>query len=114
VESVDAELLAAGSDVLSSQHGSVGRRLVTVSLDLHTTGDTADGFATTQIGNVDEGIVERGEDTGNAENELAISGQRTERDVLLGGSGGLLGRHFGCAGRGMEYGAREEEKIKIR
>jgi hypothetical protein len=82
---------------------------------------------------VDEGIVERGEDTGNAENELActrllvssmrriritskhtISGQRTERDVLLGGSGGLLGRHFGCAGRGMEYGAREEEKIKIR
>lgn len=47
MESVDAELLAAGSDVLSSQHGSVGRRLVTVSLDLHTTGDTADGFATT-------------------------------------------------------------------
>ena len=46
MESVDAELLAAGGNVLSSQHGSVGRRLVTVSLDLHTTGDTADGFAT--------------------------------------------------------------------
>jgi hypothetical protein len=26
-----------------------------------------------QIGNVDEGIVERGEDTGNAENELACT-----------------------------------------
>ena len=47
VESVDTELLATGSNILSSQHGSVGRRLVTVSLDLHTTGDTADGFATT-------------------------------------------------------------------
>ena len=47
VEGVDAELLAADSDVLSSQHGGVGGGLVTVSLDLHTTGDTADGFATT-------------------------------------------------------------------
>lgn len=47
VEGVDAELLAAGGDVLGSQHGSVGGGLVTISLDLHTTGDTADGFATT-------------------------------------------------------------------
>lgn len=46
VEGVDAELLAAGGDVLGSQHGGVGRGLVTVSLDLHTTGDTGDGFAT--------------------------------------------------------------------
>lgn len=46
MQSVDAELLAAGSDVLSSQHGGVGGGLVTVSLDLHTTGDTGDGFAT--------------------------------------------------------------------
>lgn len=44
VEGGDAQLLAAGGDVLSSQHGSVGGGLVTVSLDLHTTGDTADGF----------------------------------------------------------------------
>lgn len=46
VQSSDTELLAASSDVLGSQHGSVGRGFVTVSLDLHTTGDTADGFAT--------------------------------------------------------------------
>lgn len=45
----DAELLAAGGDVLGSQHGSVGGGLVTVSLDLHATGDTADGFAATGI-----------------------------------------------------------------
>lgn len=47
VQGVDAELLAADGDVLGSQHSSVWRGLVTVSLDLHTTSDTADGFATT-------------------------------------------------------------------
>lgn len=45
----DAELLAAGGDVLGSQHGGVGGGLVTVGLDLHTTGDTADGLAATGI-----------------------------------------------------------------
>lgn len=49
VESSDAELLAAGRDVLGSQHGGVGRGLVTIGLDLHTTGNTADGFAATGI-----------------------------------------------------------------
>lgn len=47
VEGVDAEFFTANSDVLSSQHSCVGRRLITVSLDLHTTGNTANGFATT-------------------------------------------------------------------
>ena len=121
VEGSDAQLLAAGSDVLSSQHGSVWGGLVTVGLDLHSTGDTGDGFAATgitqvslctissinvylplvqlqrrpkyfyrwvvslrwrrgfsgsdvrEIGDVDEGVVERGEDTGNAKDELACS-----------------------------------------
>lgn len=92
VEGRDAELLAAGgwcslvqnsfpllqffrlrTDVLGSQHGGVGGGLVTVGLDLHATGDTRDGFAARQIGDVDEGIVERGEDAGNAEDELALT-----------------------------------------
>ena len=46
VKSVDAQFLAANSNVLGSKHSSVRGGLVTVSLDLHTTGDTADGFAT--------------------------------------------------------------------
>jgi len=101
VKSVDAKLLAAGSDVLGSQHGSVGGGLVTIGLDLHTTSNTGDGLTATgitqvsliepyntaifsskfhvpyswadepQIGDVDEGIVEGGEDTGNAEDQLA-------------------------------------------
>lgn len=49
VEGVDAELLASGSDVLSSQHGSVGGGLVTIGLDLHTTSDSADGFTAAGI-----------------------------------------------------------------
>jgi hypothetical protein len=49
VEGSDAELLAAGRNVLGSQHGGVGRRLVTIGLDLHATGNTADGFATAGI-----------------------------------------------------------------
>lgn len=49
MECVDAELLAAGGDVLSCQHGGVGGGLVTVGLDLHSTGDSGDGFAATGI-----------------------------------------------------------------
>lgn len=46
VEGVDAELLAALSNVLRGKHGRVGRGLVTVSLDLHATGDTDDSLPT--------------------------------------------------------------------
>lgn len=42
----------------SETHGSVGRRLVTVSLDLHATGDTGDGLLARHVGDVDEGVVE--------------------------------------------------------
>ena len=49
VQGGDAELLAAGGDVLGSQHGGVRRGLVTVSLDLHTAGNSGDGFAATGI-----------------------------------------------------------------
>ena len=66
-------MLCVRTDVLGSQHGGVGGGLVTVGLDLHATGDTRDGFAARQIGDMDEGIVERGEDAGNAEDELALT-----------------------------------------
>jgi hypothetical protein len=91
VEGRDAELLAASSyfllasrpymcprlsavrtDVLGRQHGSVRGGLVTVGLDLHAAGDTGDGFAAGQIGDVDEGVVEGGENAGNAKDELAL------------------------------------------
>lgn len=49
MEGVDAKLLAAGSDVLGSQHGGVGGGLVAIGLDLHSTGNTADGLTATGI-----------------------------------------------------------------
>jgi hypothetical protein len=60
------------TDVLGSQHSGVRGGLITIGLDLHATGDTGDGFAAGKIGDVDEGVVERGKDTGNAEDKLAL------------------------------------------
>ena len=44
---------------------------------LKLTSNTDNGFLAGHIGDVDEGVVEGGEDTGNAEDELAW------RDMLL-------------------------------
>jgi hypothetical protein len=91
VQGIDAQLLAANSNILSCQHCCVWGGLVTIRLDLHSSGDTGDGFATTtssisvpekaktnpipwnnepEIGDVHEGIVERSEDARNSEDEL--------------------------------------------
>lgn len=72
VEGGDADLLAAGGDVLGGQHGGVWRGLVPVGLDLHAAGDARDGFLAVDGGDVDEGVVERGEDVGDAEDELGV------------------------------------------
>lgn len=61
VESGDTDLLASSGTVLSSQHGGVWRRLVSVGLDLHSTGDSDDGLLARQISDVDESVVERGD-----------------------------------------------------
>lgn len=82
VEGVDANLLAAGSNVLGGKHGGVGRRLVVVGLDLHTTSDTRDGLTAREIGDVDESIVERGKDAGNAKDKLALAGLQAKGNVL--------------------------------
>lgn len=58
VEGSDADLLALGGDVLGGEHRGVGRRLVTVGLDLHAAGDTRDGLLARKVGDVNEGVVE--------------------------------------------------------
>lgn len=60
------------TDVLGCQHGGVGRGLIAIGLDLHATSHTGDGFAAGEIGDVDEGVIEGSEDTGNAKDELAL------------------------------------------
>jgi hypothetical protein len=70
VQGSDTELLASSGNILGSQHSSVRRRLITISLDLHSTGDADEGLTTGKIGDVNEGVIERGKDVGNTENLL--------------------------------------------
>merc|ERR1712128_67311 len=73
VQGGDAKGLNLLSNILGGQHSSVRGSLVSVGLDLHATGDSADGLTAGQVGHVDESIVEGSEDVGNAEDELTIS-----------------------------------------
>jgi len=72
VEGVDANLAAAGSDVLGGEHGGVGGGLVTVSFYFHAAGDAGDGFFAGEIGDVDESVIEGCEDVCDAEDVLAL------------------------------------------
>jgi hypothetical protein len=89
VEAGDTALLAAAHDVLGSHHGGVGGGLLTIGLDLHTTGDLADGLATARIGDVHEGIVETGQDVGNSVHD-GVGGHVGAELLLLV----LTTRHF--------------------
>jgi hypothetical protein len=48
----DTELLGLGGGIHSGKHGSIGRSLIAISLHLHATSHTAQGFATRKIGDV--------------------------------------------------------------
>lgn len=56
---------------------SIWGRLFSIGLDLHTSSDLAVGFSARQIGHVDEGVVEGGQQVDDSEG------------VLLGGSNSL-------------------------
>ena len=46
---------------------SIGRRLFSIGLDLHTAGDAAVSFAAREISDVDESVVESSEEVDNSE-----------------------------------------------
>merc|ERR1719502_104003 len=84
VQSTNAELLAASSDILGGKHRRIGGRLVTVSLHLHATSDTH------------QGVVVRGVDAGNAEHNLVLLellGEDVELGSLLSFGFFLCGGH---------------------
>lgn len=84
MEGGDAKLLALGSNVLGSQHGSVGRGLVTVGANFHAAGDANDGFPSGQIGDMDKGVIEGGKDASNTKDEFAGTGTGSEGNVFFG------------------------------
>merc|ERR1711991_805554 len=62
----DATELASFGDSLGGHHSGVRGRLITVSLNLHATSDTADGLHPREISHVDEGVVEGRENVRDA------------------------------------------------
>jgi hypothetical protein len=93
VDGVDATLLQLLSNILSSEHSGVGRGLLTVSLDAHTTGNAAEGLTARKVGDVNEGVVEGGVDASHTEGELltlvgdglVVENLLLLHDLLLGG-----------------------------
>jgi hypothetical protein len=67
VDCSDVELLEAVDDVNGCLHGRVRRALVTVGLHLHTSSNTGEGFAASEIGDVDESVVPGGKDVAHCE-----------------------------------------------
>lgn len=57
VNGVDADLLQLLSDLLGGDHGGVWRALFLITVDLHSTGDLAVCFTSSQICDVNEGVI---------------------------------------------------------
>merc|ERR1740130_229150 len=64
---VDSNILKKFANILSSKHCSVRGGFFSISLNLHSTGDSAVGFSTGEIGDVNESVVESGEEMNNTE-----------------------------------------------
>jgi hypothetical protein len=82
VEGADLKLFASINDVMGSHHSGVGRRFFSVGLDLHTTGNTDQGFTTRQIGNVDESVIESGQNVSNSEDCFSFLKVKNEKTIM--------------------------------
>lgn len=79
----DAQLLAPLGHILGSQHGCIWRGLISVSLHLHPTSHSADGFLARKIGNMDKGVIEGCKDVADTKHILSLSHLRSQADDLL-------------------------------
>lgn len=71
---VDANSLKFSADVDGGEHSGVRGGFFSISLNLHTTGDTGVGFTTRQISHVNESVVEGRLDVANSENVVGVLG----------------------------------------
>lgn len=67
VDGVDADDLEFFGDVSGGKHGCVWGRFLSISSYFHTTGNLAVGFSSGLIGNVDESVIESGENVAHSE-----------------------------------------------
>mmetsp|Transcript_42013 Transcript_42013/g.105971 ORF Transcript_42013/g.105971 Transcript_42013/m.105971 type:complete len:229 (+) Transcript_42013:308-994(+) len=82
VDGGHVDTLQTLNNVLSGQHGGVRAALITISLHLHATGNTAEGFTTGEISDVHEGIIEGSVDVRNSEQLLTFAELRAQTDLL--------------------------------
>lgn len=83
MQSSDAQFLAPLGHILGSQHGCIRRGLISVSLHLHSTSYSADGFLARKIGNMDKGIIEGCKDVADTKYILSFSHLRSKADDLF-------------------------------
>ena len=57
---------------MGGKHGCVGGGFITIGLDFHTTSDTNEGFSSREISNMNEGVVEGGEEMGDGEDFFTL------------------------------------------
>ena len=73
VNSLDTDILHEFADIDGSEHGSIWRRFFSISLNFHSTGDSAVSFSSGKISDVDESVVESGEHMDNTEVVVSFS-----------------------------------------
>merc|ERR1712232_168020 len=101
VQGSDTELLAASGNILGCKHRGIWGRLITISLHLHASCHTNQGLTTSEIGNVDEGVVVRSVDVSHTEHFLArlqLLGENVKLDLTLHLFGSLFISFFGHFG----------------
>ena len=74
MDGIDTDFLEELANVHGSQHSSIWGGFFSIGLNLHTTGDSGVGFSTGQISDVDEGVVEGGEEMDDTEIVLLLLG----------------------------------------
>ena len=72
MNSGDVELLESVDDIDGGLHSCVGGRLITIGFDLHATSDSDEGLASSEISDVDKGVVPGGKDV--ADGKYVTSG----------------------------------------
>ena len=83
VEGSNAQLLASVVYILGSQHGSVWRGLISVSLHLHPTSYMADGFLARKTSVMDKSAVEGCKDVAHTKYTLSFSCPRAKAGALF-------------------------------
>ena len=62
------ELLESVDDVNSGKHSSIRGRFVSIRSNFHSSSDSGESFSTSEVSNVNEGIIPGGEDVADGEN----------------------------------------------